>query len=83
MKPSKHAIKRWAERFTNMDMQSEFDAARLTTDAENKEILKTCPNHKRFKIRPNIGRYYLTTPNAIFVMGGVQKHVLTVLERNF
>ncbi len=83
MKPSKHALERWAQRFPGQNMQAEFAKARITSDAENQEILKRCPRQRYKRIEANKNYYYKITQAAVFVMGGKHQHILTVFPRSF
>lgn len=76
-----HASQRWAERFPDLDIQSEYDSARYKLGKSFKKKVKaTCPQHLEYCGREFNGRYMLRTKEGIVFVVAVPETIITVLD---
>lgn len=65
MKITKHAEKRWNERFSHLELLNEWNKSKPAGKNTRKKIKKQCPNHDMNGFK---GYYYMTTKDIVFVV---------------
>ena len=80
MKLTRHAKKRWEERFPDLDVENEFAKVRRVGRAVKKKIKKSCPKNTEYCGRAFRGRYLMMTREKIVFVMAPGNIVITVLD---
>jgi hypothetical protein len=64
---TRHATKRWAERFPGLDAQRAFDQSRRAGRKIKARIRDRCPKHAHMVTRQFRGAYYRVAGRIVFV----------------
>lgn len=68
MKLTAHAVRRWRERFPDLDPEKEWRDSRRVGGGKKGQLKKQCPAHAH-DIRKFRGKYYTISPrNVVFVV---------------
>lgn len=77
MKPTRHALQRWAERFPSQRMAEAFERARRPGKSARKKILRQLGDHARELARRR-GRYFLVSRSGAVFICAPPEIVITV-----
>lgn len=81
MKLTEHAVKRWNERFSGLDIETEYLKARQRVGKKTKRKIKeTCPLNAHYCNHEFNGRYMKMTKEGIIFVIAPPETIITVLK---
>lgn len=79
-KPTGHFLKRWGERFPDLNWKQEIESTRVAKSTLRKKINKLCP---RVGVKPTVSndKFYLVSPmRKIAFICSIEREIITVFS---